>query len=97
MGSSFMNSVTKKVSDINWLDSTRKKQAEFHEAMEQLHKEVAATSAKKRRQEHDRQAKSKTVQVQKIAVGDILLVGHVSRQGNKLSLHWRGPSKIVWS
>ncbi len=68
---------------------------ELHEAMEQLHREVAATSAKKRRQARDRQAKSKAVQLQKFAIGDFVLVGQVSRKGNKLSLHWRGPSKIV--
>ncbi|RHZ41930.1 hypothetical protein DYB26_013847, partial [Aphanomyces astaci] len=61
----------------------------------QLHREVAATSAKKRRQACDRQAKSKAVQLQKFAIGDFVLVGKVSRQGNKLFLHWRGPSKIV--
>ncbi|RLO00367.1 hypothetical protein DYB28_011438, partial [Aphanomyces astaci] len=43
----------------------------------------------------DRQAKSKAVQLQKFAIGNFVLVGQVSRQGNKLSLQWRGPSKIV--
>ncbi|KAF0757346.1 hypothetical protein AaE_004292, partial [Aphanomyces astaci] len=94
--SAFVNTVTKEVANIDWLDSTRKKHMdELHEAMEQLHREVAATSAKKRRQARDRQAKSKAIQLQKFAIGDFVLVGQVSRKGNKLSLHWRGPSKIV--
>ncbi|KAF0774469.1 hypothetical protein AaE_001831, partial [Aphanomyces astaci] len=64
----FVNTVTKEVADIDWHDSTRKKHMdELHEAMEQLHREVAATIAKKRRQARDRQAKSKAVQLQKFA------------------------------
>ncbi|RHZ24223.1 hypothetical protein DYB26_004714, partial [Aphanomyces astaci] len=56
---------------------------ELHEAMEQLYREVAATSAKKRRQARDRQAKSKAVQLQQFEIGNFVLVGQVSRQGNK--------------
>ncbi|RHY81589.1 hypothetical protein DYB31_013734 [Aphanomyces astaci] len=63
--------------------------------MEQLHRELAPTSAKKRRQARDRQAKSKAIQLQKFAIGDFVLVGQVSRQSNNLSLHWRSPCKIV--
>ncbi|RHZ07742.1 hypothetical protein DYB37_013275 [Aphanomyces astaci] len=67
---------------------------ELHEAMEQLHCEKATTSAKKRSQARDRQAKSKPVQLLKLTIRDFVLVGQVPRQGNKLSLHWRSPSKI---
>ncbi|RHY25310.1 hypothetical protein DYB25_008551, partial [Aphanomyces astaci] len=85
----FVNTVTKEVADIDWHDSTRKKHMdELHEAMEQLHREVAATIAKKRRQARDRQAKSKAVQLQKFAISNIVLVGQVSCQCNKLPLHW---------
>ncbi|RHX96816.1 hypothetical protein DYB25_014165, partial [Aphanomyces astaci] len=41
--SAFVSTVTKEVTDINWLDSSRTKH------MEKLHREVAATSANKRR------------------------------------------------
>ncbi|KAF0709695.1 hypothetical protein AaE_012802, partial [Aphanomyces astaci] len=42
--SAFVNTVTKEVANIDWLDSTCKKHMdELHEAMEQLHREVAAT------------------------------------------------------
>ncbi|CAK4677833.1 unnamed protein product, partial [Aphanomyces euteiches] len=62
--------------------------------MNQLHRDLASTSAKKRRQARER-AKKKAVQLQKFSVGDFVLVGHVTRHANKLTLHWRGPSKIV--
>ncbi|KAF0703261.1 hypothetical protein AaE_015465 [Aphanomyces astaci] len=74
----FDNTVIKEVTDIDWLDSTRKKHMEeLPEAMEQLHREVAAASAKKRRQARDRQAKSKAVQLHKFAIVDFVLVGSV--------------------
>ncbi|RHY78931.1 hypothetical protein DYB31_011366 [Aphanomyces astaci] len=74
----FDNTVIKEVTDIDWLDSTRKKHMEeLPEAMEQLHREVAAASAKKRRQARDRQAKSKAVQLQKFAIVDFVLIGSV--------------------
>ncbi|RLO03114.1 hypothetical protein DYB28_001867 [Aphanomyces astaci] len=63
---------------------------DLHQAIEMLHCEIPATNARKRRQ-----AKSRAVQLQKFAIGDYLLVSQVSRQGNKLSLDWRGASKIV--
>ncbi|KAF0721728.1 hypothetical protein AaE_010014 [Aphanomyces astaci] len=44
----FVNTATKEVTAFDWLSSTRKKHMyELHQAMEQLHREVAATSAKK--------------------------------------------------
>ncbi|RLO09336.1 hypothetical protein DYB28_003759 [Aphanomyces astaci] len=55
---------------------------ELHEAMEQLHREVAVTSAKKRCQARDRQAKSMAVQVQKYVIGDVQLA-----HPYELSLH----------
>ncbi|KAH9089265.1 hypothetical protein Ae201684P_001468 [Aphanomyces euteiches] len=94
--SAFVNPITKEVTDIDWLDEARlKHMAELHEAMNQLHRDLASTSAKKRRQARERQAKKKAVQLQKFSVGDFVLVGHVTRHANKLTLHWRGPSKIV--
>ncbi|RHZ02322.1 hypothetical protein DYB31_013831 [Aphanomyces astaci] len=53
----------------------KKHMDELHEAMEQLYREVAATSAKKRRQARDRQAKSKAVQLQQFEIGNFVLVG----------------------
>ncbi|KAH9120977.1 hypothetical protein AeMF1_007095, partial [Aphanomyces euteiches] len=94
--SAFVNPITKEVTDIDWLDEARlKHMAELHEAMNQLHRDLASTSAKKRQQARERQAKKKAVQLQKFSIGDFVLVGHVTRHANKLSLHWRGPSKIV--
>ncbi|KAH9108009.1 hypothetical protein AeMF1_016707, partial [Aphanomyces euteiches] len=93
--SAFVNPITKEVTDIDWLDDARlKHMVELHEAMNQLHRDLASTSAKKRRQARER-AKKKAVQLQKFSVGDFVLVGHVTRHANKLTLHWRGPSKIV--
>ncbi|CAK4768299.1 unnamed protein product [Aphanomyces euteiches] len=54
--------------------------------MNQLHRDLASTSAKKRLQARERQAKKKAVQLQKFSVGDFVLVGHVTRHANKLSL-----------
>ncbi|RQM20887.1 hypothetical protein B5M09_012721 [Aphanomyces astaci] len=55
---------------------------ELHEAMEQLYREVAATSDKKRRQARDRQAKPKAVQLQQFAIGNVpcdLYLNHACR------------------
>ncbi|KAF0702890.1 hypothetical protein AaE_015650 [Aphanomyces astaci] len=78
--SAFVNTVTKKFADIDWLDFTRKKHLD---ELDQLHGVVAATSAKKRRQARDRQAKSKAVLLQKFAIGDFVLIGQVSSQGQQ--------------
>ncbi|ETV74096.1 hypothetical protein H257_11398 [Aphanomyces astaci] len=81
----FVNTATKEVTAFDWLNSTRKMHMdELHQAMEQLHREMAATSAKKRRQARDHLTKSKAVQ---LAIGGFVHVGQVSRQGHKLSLH----------
>ncbi|KAF0731194.1 hypothetical protein Ae201684_011457 [Aphanomyces euteiches] len=86
--SAFVNPITKEVTDIDCME-------ELQEAMNQLHRDLASTSAKKRRQARERQAKKKAVQLQTFSVGDFVLVAHVTRHANKLTLHWRGPSKIV--
>ncbi|KAG9408722.1 hypothetical protein AC1031_022134 [Aphanomyces cochlioides] len=94
--SAFVNPITKEVTVIDWLDEARLKHvAEFQKSMDQLHRDLASTSAKKRRQARERQAKKKSFQLQKFSVGDFVLVGQVTRQGNKLTLRWRGPYKIV--
>ncbi|ETV70185.1 hypothetical protein H257_14218 [Aphanomyces astaci] len=75
--SAFVNTVTKEVANIDWLNCTRKKHMdELLEAMEQ------PCIAKWLRQAPRSDAKPSPRP-------------QVSRQDNKLSLHLRGPSKIV--
>ncbi|RHZ38226.1 hypothetical protein DYB26_002862, partial [Aphanomyces astaci] len=91
----FVNTVTKEVANIDWLDATHKKHWTSCIKQWKSCTRSGCPSAKKRRQARDRQAKAKAVKLQKFAIGDFVLDGQMPHQGNKLSLHWRGPSKIV--
>ncbi|ETV66265.1 hypothetical protein H257_17234 [Aphanomyces astaci] len=93
--SAFVNTVTKEVAYIDWLDATHKKHWTSCIKQWKSCTRSGCPSAKKRHQTRDRQAKAKAVKLQKFAIGDFVLVVRMPHQGNKLSLHWHGPSKIV--
>jgi hypothetical protein len=60
-----------------------------------MHRDLAGASAKKRQQARKRHAKKTGAQLAKFAIGDFVLVRQVAKMAGKLTLHWRGPARVV--
>ena len=94
--SGIVHPVTKEVFEIDWLEKTQQKHVtELRSALAKLHREVSATSEKKRAQARSRHNKKRGVEWANFDVGDYVLVGSVVRQPSKLALHWRGPCCVT--
>ncbi|OWY91835.1 hypothetical protein PHMEG_00039421, partial [Phytophthora megakarya] len=66
---------------------------EVASALEAMHREVAETSDRRRRQARDRRAaKAKEALFSK---GDFVLAANVIEYPNKLAIKWQGPKRIV--
>ncbi|GMG17484.1 unnamed protein product [Phytophthora fragariaefolia] len=65
-------------------------------ALDGLHAEVVNAREKRRRAARERHARRQGVKLQKFSEGDFVLAAtSTGRSGNKLTLVWRGPKRIV--
>jgi hypothetical protein len=94
--SGFVHPTTKEIFDFDWLSDARvKHRKELRSALDSMHRDIAAHSAKLRCQARARRGKKPQVVLPLFIVGEFVLVGSVVSRPSKLALCWRGPSKIV--
>ncbi|RHY98829.1 hypothetical protein DYB35_007452 [Aphanomyces astaci] len=62
----------------------------LRQAMEDMHRDVAARSEKLRQQARGRREKKAHVRLAKFALGDFVLLGKIIKFPNKLALNWKG-------
>ncbi|ETV90407.1 hypothetical protein H310_14810 [Aphanomyces invadans] len=93
--SGFVHPRTKTVLSVDWLASARQKHmTELRSALDNFHRDVAATSETLRHQARGRRSKKPHVKMAKFALGDYVLLGKVVKFPNKLALNWRGPYRV---
>lgn len=82
---------------LEWVDAELKKHIEgVRASLDGIHHELTSASEKRRRAARERHAKKKGVKLQRFSVGDYVLAATTTgTSGNKLSLIWRGPKRIV--
>ncbi|ETV85647.1 hypothetical protein H257_02265 [Aphanomyces astaci] len=91
----FVHPRTKKVLTVDWLSTAHQKHMDaLRQAMENMHRDVAARSEKLRQQARGRREKKAHVRLAKFALGDFVLLGKIIKFPNKLALNWKGPYRV---
>ncbi|ETV76454.1 hypothetical protein H257_09473 [Aphanomyces astaci] len=86
---------TKKVLTVDWPSKARQKHMNvLRQAMENMHRDVAARREKLPQQARGRREKKAHVCLANFALGDFVLLGKIIKFPNKLALNWKGPYRL---